>query len=258
MIFGRKKRPSQSDGHHLADETVSFEEDDLGDDIIDLEDVLEAPEDDVSSNDMFGESHDLLDTEFEDRLKELDAGVQRPVDFMEDKELTEEELLFDDHQADAVDLMEEDLRTVVELDALRGDAAAVDERYNLEEILQAGSTDQLIAELMAAEEAPVSDARDALLEELLPADQEELFTEQQELGEAFGGKNLQEMIDLDVFGSDSAMIEAIYEEETVLQEQLDGPLVEEGPFDEEALPISSTDLELRDLLGMGEAPEVGE
>jgi hypothetical protein len=258
MIFGRKKRPAQSDDHRLADETVSFEEDDLGDDIIDLEDVLEAPEDHATSNEMFGESTDRFDVEFAAGLKEPDAGDQRPVEFMDDKQFTEEELLFDDHQADDLNLMEEDSRTVVELDALGGDAAAVDDRYNLQEILQAGSTDQLMAELMAAETAALSEDRDALLEELLNADREELFTEQEVRGVAFEQKNLQELAELDVFATDSAMIEAIYEEETLLQEQIGGPPVEEGSFVEETLPISSADLDLRDLSGMGEVLEAAQ
>jgi hypothetical protein len=134
----------------------------------------------------------------------------------------------------------------------------VDERYNLDEILQAGSSDQLMAELMAVENAPVSEKPDAFLKELLAADQEELSTEEAERGGAFDGKKLQEITDLDGFETASAMNEAIYAEETLFQEQIGGPLVEAGAFDEEVLPISSVDLEPRDFLGTGEMWEAAE
>jgi hypothetical protein len=183
MIFGRKRRPSQQDEGHMSTDMAELGAEAEDDDIIELVDVIEIPEDRRGRAALHGHAEDAFGDEFAEEASAFDMTPHEVADLLEDEsaeiledeDLQEAERLFSEPGGEASGLAREEAWDAVATDAFRDEEVALSKDFDMDKILREDDSDKLIADFMAShrpEDVEEIEEGGVLVEEYVVEDQD--------------------------------------------------------------------------------------
>jgi hypothetical protein len=178
MMFGRKKRPSQREGSQAPNRIAQMGAADDDDDIIELIDIIEIPEDHEAEDDLLGLSDVAMDADYPSGVSSGEMDDSAMVAILEDDqaEIRAEILEVDTDPGSDVFLTSLQERSTAqgrEFEPVRFDQNAFDDAESFESedldpdetLLEEADTDQLISELMASQHDEETEEGAVLVEE---------------------------------------------------------------------------------------------
>ncbi len=174
MMFGRKKRPSQLEGGQAPSSIAHRGAADEDDDIIELVDIIEIPEDHEAEEDLLGLSDAALDADYPKGVPPDERDGSAIAAILEDNQA---EILEDDEDLDAGPFLadqqeqpnglgQESERLGFDRDAFAGGEFAESEDLETDEtLMEEADTDRLISELMASHRDEEAEEGGVLVEE---------------------------------------------------------------------------------------------
>jgi hypothetical protein len=249
MIFGRKRRPSQRDEGQMSTDLAELGAVAEDEDIIELLDVVEIPEDRRAGAALHDQSDDDFDEEFAEEASAFDMTPHEVADLLEDdsaeiledEEMLAAERLFSEPGREASGLVREGAWTKGVTDAFEDEEAALSKDFDMDKILREDDSDKLIADFMASHRPGDVDEVDeggVLVEEYAVEDQDlPLFRRDEE---SFQGSDREGLTDFGVLESEPSGLGA----DDDMARMFEAALAEEMAAESEAENASD---ELRDL-----------
>jgi hypothetical protein len=178
MMFGRKKRPSQLEGGQAPDRIAQMGAADDDDDIIELIDIIEIPEDHEAEDDLLGLSDVAMDADYPSGASpgEMDDSTMAAILENEQAEIQAEILEVDtdpDSDVFLTSLQERATAQGREFEPVPFEESAFDDAESVEgedleteeTLLEEADTDQLISELMGSQHDEETEEGAVLVEE---------------------------------------------------------------------------------------------
>jgi hypothetical protein len=158
MMFGRKRRLSQRDEGQMPTDMAELGAAAEDDDIIELVDVIEIPEDRRGRAALHDRSEDAFGEEFAEEASAFDMTPHEVADLLEDEsaeiledeDLQEAERLFSEPGREASGLVREGAWEAVATDAFQDEEAALSKDFDMDKILREDDSDKLIVDFMAS------------------------------------------------------------------------------------------------------------